>query len=249
MPYTKSGKLFAIYWIRLQGHTDMFSQGYIGVTGQGVDERYRQHLKNAASEDKRRSSPILAKAIRKHGKDNMIITTVVLGDRDYIYELERKLRPVDRIGWNTISGGNSSPVHSEEVRKKIGDSNRGKIRSAETRAKLSQIQIEKNSTRERKAKPVKVRNGIQLSKNKVLPWKHNKLSQSARELWKVADKLYRIWLLHDKPKSPTLARLHGIDTSVSGTPKTFRTLCRLFKEFNWNPEEDMDWIEWRENVE
>ena len=250
MPWSKKNeKAFAIYWIRLQEHTDMFSQGYIGVTGQGVGERYRQHLKNALTNDRKRSSPILSNAIRKYGDNNLLVTAVAIGNIDYIYDLEQKLRPTDKIGWNVVSGGYKSPSHSEEVRRKIGESNRGKVRSAETRARLSAAHLGKRLTKETKQKMSVARKGIPLGKSKVLPWKHNRMSQNAREFWKSADKLYSIWLLNDKPKSSTLATLYGVDISTMGTPKTFRTLYKLFKEFDWNPLDDVDWIEWRTNVE
>lgn len=29
-----------VYWVRLPEHTDMFSEGYVGVTRKGLDERY-----------------------------------------------------------------------------------------------------------------------------------------------------------------------------------------------------------------
>lgn len=76
-----------VYWVHLPEHTDMFSQGYIGVT------------------------PNLKKRIREHKHkfkdlwDRIVIKTVLIADLAYCYMIESKLRPTKNIGWNKAIGG------------------------------------------------------------------------------------------------------------------------------------------------
>ena len=95
-----------VYWIRHKNHNDLFTQGYIGVTS-NFKERIRQHFKN--SKGGYHTDKILSKAINKYGKDQIIIESVVLGDSEYCYDLEKKLRPKNFIGWNMCIGGWHTP--------------------------------------------------------------------------------------------------------------------------------------------
>ncbi len=76
-----------VYWIHLPEHTDMFTQGYIGVT------------------------PDLKKRIKEHRfrlkeiKDRIIFTAIVLAEKSYCYFIEKKLRSARNIGWNKAPGG------------------------------------------------------------------------------------------------------------------------------------------------
>lgn len=94
-----------VYWIRLINHTDVFSEGYVGVTTQKVSYRFSQHLNQS-----KKSNLPLYNAIRKHGKENIIVETVLIGDVDYVYDVESLLRPSDRIGWNCAKGGDKSSL-------------------------------------------------------------------------------------------------------------------------------------------
>lgn len=107
----------SVYWIRLPEHTNMFSQGYIGISTKDIRVRFSAH--KAASKT---GKAILHAAIRKY-KEQIIIETILIGSVDYCLSIENSIRPVERIGWNTVSGGGKPPVfkgHSEESKKKIG---------------------------------------------------------------------------------------------------------------------------------
>jgi hypothetical protein len=71
-----------------------------------------------------------------------------VGSESYIRNLEFKLRPHERIGWNTIKGGEKTPPMTPYMRKKIGDANRkvrgvdhgnyGKVRSEKTKLQIQE---------------------------------------------------------------------------------------------------------------
>lgn len=129
----KGNAIAFVYWIHLPEHTDMLTQGYIGVTKNAVSIRFGQH----ASAAKCGSDLILHKAMRKHAS----VTTVVVfeGDEDCCYEFEQKVRPSRHIGWNIVEGGGKSPLSgvygndhpcfgracSDETKEKISLANSG----------------------------------------------------------------------------------------------------------------------------
>jgi len=97
---------FSVYWIREQSHTDMMTQGYIGVSG-NVKQRFASH-KNM----EKGTNAHLRHAIQKHGWDNMVKSVLLMAGKDYCLDIERKLRPTDQIGWNLTAGGGYPPVNS-----------------------------------------------------------------------------------------------------------------------------------------
>lgn len=99
----------------------MFTQGYIGVTSRSVEDRFKQHIYSA----KIGSDYIVHKAITKY--PDVVVTTMLIGTREYCFEIEQKLRPSEYIGWNIASGGGSSLVvfgreASDETRLKLSES-------------------------------------------------------------------------------------------------------------------------------
>ena len=97
---------FVVYWIREASHTDMMSQGYIGVSG-NVKQRFASHkgMENGTNAH-------LRHAIEKHGWDNMVKSVLLMAGKDYCLDIERKLRPADKIGWNLVAGGGYPPINS-----------------------------------------------------------------------------------------------------------------------------------------
>jgi hypothetical protein len=86
-----------VYWLHLPEHTDIFNDGYVGVT------------------------PNLKKRIKEHKfkfKDlwhKIIVKQIVIADNNYCYEIEKKLRPQRNVGWNKAIGGyrNNSMIGKE----------------------------------------------------------------------------------------------------------------------------------------
>lgn len=105
-----------LYWIRLPEHTDMWTQGYVGITKHTASRRFRSHKKDAKRKDRPSTLPI-HRAIRKY-EDLLIVDTLCVADIEYVAELEGKLRPAIKIGWNLDVGGSKGKVignkHSAE---------------------------------------------------------------------------------------------------------------------------------------
>jgi hypothetical protein len=140
-----------VYWIRASHHSDMTLEGYVGVSKNAQKRWLYGH--NWAHRKGRHDNPRLANAISKYGWDNLIKTVLVIADQEYCYDLERKLRPTDSIGWNLVTGGGKPPVTKSRGADYISPlkgvsrstpwmigrtpANAGMPVSAETRAKLS----------------------------------------------------------------------------------------------------------------
>lgn len=111
-------KQYLVYWYHLAEHTDVYSQGYVGVTCQN-DIRKRCHIAGRPG-----GSKILHRAYKKYGEENIIQDILyITDDKEYAYAIENILRPHPRIGWNIATGGGLPPdttgrVDSPEVRAK-----------------------------------------------------------------------------------------------------------------------------------
>lgn len=97
-----------VYWIRAPHHSDMTSEGYIGVS-KNSQNRWKYGHKWAHAKGRHENSH-LANAITKHGWDSLVKTVLIVADEAYCYELEQKLRPTASIGWNIAMGGFKPPV-------------------------------------------------------------------------------------------------------------------------------------------
>jgi hypothetical protein len=97
-----------VYWIRAAHHSDVTLDGYVGVSKNAKTRWLYGH--QWAHRKGRHEHPRLANAISKHGWGNLVKTVLVVAEENYCYDLERKLRPTDGIGWNLITGGGKPPV-------------------------------------------------------------------------------------------------------------------------------------------
>ena len=91
--------MYCLYWIRLEDHTDIYTQGYVGIT-LNFKERMRAHKKNKIRNH-------FTNAKLKYGWDNLIKQKIVseISLEDALF-LERLYRPNASIGWNSQQGGN-----------------------------------------------------------------------------------------------------------------------------------------------
>jgi hypothetical protein len=92
----------SVYWIHSPEHTDIFSQGYVGVSN-NHEFRWKYH-------SQKQENAHLRHAIQKYGWDNLVKKVVLIGDEKYCLDIEFKLRPSDKIGWNIVMGGGKPPV-------------------------------------------------------------------------------------------------------------------------------------------
>jgi hypothetical protein len=99
-------KLFeaTIYWIHLTSHTDIESQGFVGVSTNYL-KRYKVHrnssFKNTHTNQK------LATAFTTHS--DIVVDVFMVGIKTYCYQIEAQLRPTPNIGWNISPGGKVGP--------------------------------------------------------------------------------------------------------------------------------------------
>ena len=101
-------KVAVVYWLHTKDCTDVFTQGYVGVTARSVKIRFKEHL----SKFKSSYNPYnpLHIAFLNVGLDNIILTEVHSCKVEDAYYIETILRPFDYIGWNTVQGGKLSPA-------------------------------------------------------------------------------------------------------------------------------------------
>lgn len=122
----------ALYWIRLPEHTDMLSEGYIGIS-KDANARWKWHRKS-------KENPHLKSAIEKYGFDHLVKQIVLIADKPYCLDIERKLRPSRKIGWNIEIGGGNPPAQRNKTSFADGFTpwNKGVPMDDETKAKVSE---------------------------------------------------------------------------------------------------------------
>jgi len=118
-----------VYWIHTPEHTNIFEQGYVGVTGR-FERRIWEH-------SKLNTNPHLGYAIQKHGWDNLIKEQVIIADEEYCLEMEAKLRPTESIGWNIVIGGGMPPKAKKGMNLGNQAWNKGLSWSDEAKEKIS----------------------------------------------------------------------------------------------------------------
>lgn len=100
-----------VYWIHHPLHIDMTIDGYVGIATD-FEQRMFAH-KSCAKTGKDGS---LYNAIRKYGWDHLVKEIVLIADENYCLEIEKKLRPSPRIGWNIAIGGESYGAHLKGIK-------------------------------------------------------------------------------------------------------------------------------------
>jgi len=145
----------AVYWIRHQDHTDMFTQGYIGVS-QNAETRFEEHRKKS-------SNPHLKYAINKYGWTNLVKEIVLIAHKSYCLLIETQLRNKIDIGWNVaIGGGNPPDSTGNKYKLGIPSWSKGKKFSDEHKKNLSIAHIGQVAWNTGKK-------GLQIAWNKGLP--------------------------------------------------------------------------------
>jgi stalled ribosome alternative rescue factor ArfA len=118
----------SIYWIHCLDHTDIFTQGYVGIS-KSAEKRWIQHFKRSGNRH-------LNFAIEKYGWDNLVKEKIVIGGKDYCLDIERKLRSADGIGWNLVAGGGYPPRSKKGCIRVAPAWNKGIPWSAEARESI-----------------------------------------------------------------------------------------------------------------
>jgi len=132
MPFVPTAEAVScVYWVHRPEHTDILRQGYVGISKR-FERRIWEHLKLTQNK-------YLKNAINKYGWDNLVKEKVLIGKEGYCLEIEAKLRPEDKIGWNLVKGGNIPPI-AYGNKHRLGKSawNKGLKMSDETKEKVRQ---------------------------------------------------------------------------------------------------------------
>jgi group I intron endonuclease len=228
-----------LYWIHLPTHTDIFTEGYVGVTTKAPEKRFSQHKSVA----KTGNLPI-SRALRKHG-DSVVFEVILIGEENYCYDLESRLRPTDRLGWNCASGGASTLKgfkHSEETKRRISQVQIGKKLSEETKRKLSISSRKLRHSEETKALlskiaksrkiPAHVMDSLFESRRNMRPWQN---PNSNKTVWASADKFYELYM--ENPNE----LLHKIAEQLGFSRSQVSVMHRMVKS-GWIPTEDAQWL-------
>lgn len=122
-----------VYWIREKQHTDIYTEGYVGITKKTLKERVREHKKN---------------------KGNSVVAGKLRGNKDLIWSvvhetetleealtLEAHYRPTQFVGWNLQKGGEigvepewyANPVNSQKHSMKTSEATRRGIATKDTK--------------------------------------------------------------------------------------------------------------------
>ena len=255
-----------VYWIRKQEHTDVFSEGYIGVTSRTAEERFKEHVDHSNSNSRKKS--IIHKAIKAIGKENLVVETILIADEWYCYDIENKLRPSELIGWNVAIGGSKPPgvkglPVSQETRDKLSKSLKGKRNSPEAIERTRQKLIGFKHTEETRAKVSAALTGRPVSEKSIKSLIERNIARTGekrspeqnearrqalkekgwwnlpranKEIWKQADWLFEMY--HEGWTRYKLARAY------EGFGKVGDCLESMWKHFSngWNPSEDPLWL-------
>lgn len=221
--------LSSVYWIHLPEHTDITSEGYIGITTRDVECRYSEHLSLANTN----SSTILSNAIRKY-RDNLVIKTLLKGSEEYCLLIEKRLRPEDRIGWNIVAGGGKPPVkntpHTTEAKNKISEASK---RTCQSPAHILARKAKVGVPRTEEAK----KNMREGNKGR-LPWNN---STANKDIWLIADEVYKT-----HKENPTFGYIR-LGQLFNTSKYELQNMYLSFTKQNWNPNTDQEWLCWTQD--
>ena len=141
MEYRTPDALCGIYKIT----NNINGKVYIGQSI-NIKERWNDHIKSLNRKDSH--SILLQRAWNKYKQENFSFEILELCSENELDNVEVKyIEFYDSInnGYNIEPGGNKNKRLSDETKKKIGDANRGRCHSEETRQKMSESRIGKNN--------------------------------------------------------------------------------------------------------
>jgi len=126
-----------VYWAHLPEHTDIKTQGYVGVSRQTLALRWAQHKSDA----RKGSKLYFHNALRRYG-DRIVVETVLEDDEEFCYLVEWGLRSKREIGYNIAVGGECPTIgqtFSQEYRDNVSKRVRGTYHSDESKKERSEF--------------------------------------------------------------------------------------------------------------
>ena len=206
-----------VYWIHLESHSDIKSEGYVGITSLGVSVRFALH-RNTPKTRKLRPT-IIMHAIAKHG-NALKVTTLVEGSQEYCQMIENRLRPTANIGWNIAPGGAGTRLGQKNTPEHI----------ARVVAKTRGVKHTEAAVMANRARGI-IQNTFEF------PWQH---PVANKDVWSCADVIYAHYVSNPRDGRRTVGRILGMpDDSVQ------KPLFKI--KSGWIPAEDKDWLAFRSN--
>lgn len=230
---------YSVYWVRAKDHTDVLSQGYVGITSETVASRISKHKNNSKRFSNTKKQTVFGRAILKHGMENLVVEVLCICEKEYALFIENKLRPIMLLGWNIAAGGSEGGryrghSHTEEARDKIRAAALGrkhtqaaKDKVSEARKRIKQIPFsqERKEGVSKRLKETYLKNG---------PWAH----KSAKSLsWKYLDKIYEATLTGETSPAK-IRKLVGLP------PRTEIHPALKYIALQGDPSLDIRWVEW-----
>lgn len=137
---------------------DINNKKYVGQTYLTIDQRFERHCNEAKWKNVKKMPIVLA--IKKYGKEHFkVVLLEELKDGISQNEVDQKevewgtkLNTLSPNGYNLKLGGSGHGLWSEDVKKRIGNSNRNKFVSEETKKKLSESHLGKRLSESAKNK-------------------------------------------------------------------------------------------------
>ena len=233
-----------LYWIRLPEHSDITSQGYVGITSKTVQYRFDKHRRY--SNNPKTKKYTINNAFLKYA-DELVVETILEGSQEYCLLMEQRLRPAPNIGWNQAQGGlltKLGTVCSDETKVKIGLANKGRTMSEENKLKMSlrnqgRKMSEFNKSQISKAnkgvpKTAEHREKLSAHHKTIPPWEHGSAN---KQNWLSAIDVY-----NTHKQNPELG-VRNLGRVLNMPEGQLANMLRRFRQ-NWIPSEDESFMKW-----
>lgn len=225
-----------VYWIHRPCESDIFTQGYVGVTVNPVS-RFKSHLNTARNGVKNHK---FYNALRKYS--DFKFDVLIESDLNYCLELEHRLRPLPDIGLNHAVGGVNTLT--DRLKYEYDSDTKLKISTGVRRAFLENQNYRESVLKRNKGRVLTDETKLKMSssrKGKATKWVNSKADNV---VWSNADFYYLHYL--------EMIRLCS-DQRLKFSPKVFEKLSglvvakskSLLKSFRsgWVPNEDQLWLD------
>lgn len=252
-----------LYWIRTPEMTDMFTEGYVGMSTVSARARWSAHRASAKLESK--SHLPIYRAFRKYGADNLVMSVIVVGPDDYITDMEIKLRPHEGIGWNCAMGGQDTGKgrtqsaeeiekraakirgrkHSDEVKMRMSLASKGKPKSESHKQKCREANLGKIRSAEAREK----QRQVMLGRSTMTDDGKKRLSEFQKELnpWERSRSNVTVWFyaqdLFDARIDGDITQ-RAIAKMLKVKDSTASALVAKLRE-GWCPMQDTEWVSWK----
>lgn len=239
--HEQSLRLTVVYWIRKESHSDILTEGYIGVTDTFLSRMMKHEY---------RPNEKLKNVFNKYGKDTLVAEIVFEGCREDCYLLERLIRPSKDIGWNVMRGGKIDPSEIDRSGDKFinrafsppeADMNQYKALNEYRNVYYSYIRDLPKANQRDDLHRFKYKAAKKMRLYAEGAWSFNTSKGFPQSIWSNADNIYDVWVADGYPSDRRLSRILGYDNR----PKTVKTLVGEFTK-GWIPHEDERWLKWKE---